>query len=33
MANLEKKSFDNHDELKAPEKTNAAVVNLGTVAA
>ena len=33
MANLEKKSFDNPDELKAPEKTNAAVVNFGTVAA
>jgi len=33
MANLEKKSFDNPDELKAPEKTNAAVVNIGTVAA
>jgi len=31
MANLEKKSFDNPDELKAPEKTNAAVVNFGTV--
>jgi len=29
MANLEKKSFDNPDELKAPEKTNAAVVILG----
>lgn len=25
MANLEKKSFDNPDELKTPEKTNAAV--------
>ena len=33
MANLEKKSFDNPDEVKAPEKTNAAVVNFGTVAA
>ena len=33
MANLEKKSFDNPDELKTPEKTNAAVVNFGTVAA
>ena len=34
MANLEKKSFDDHpDELKAPEKTNAPVVNFGTVAA
>ena len=33
MANLEKKSFDNPDELKAPEKTNAAVVNFGTVEA
>ena len=33
MANLEKKSFENPDELKAPEKTNAAVVNFGTVAA
>ena len=33
MASLEKKSFDNPDEVKAPEKTNAAVVNFGTVAA
>ena len=33
MANLEKKSFDNPDEVKAPEKTNPAVVNFGTVAA
>ena len=33
MANLEKKSFDTPDELKTPEKTNAAVVNFGTVAA
>ena len=33
MANLEKKSFDNPDELKTPEKTNAAVVNFGPVAA
>ena len=33
MANLEKKSFDNPDELKEPEKTNAAVVNFGSVAA
>ena len=33
MANLEKKSFDNPDELKAPEKTNAAVVKFGTVSA
>ena len=33
MASLEKKSFDNPDEMKAPEKTNAAVVNFGTVAA
>jgi len=33
MATLEKKSFDNPDELKEPEKTNAAVVNFGTVAA
>jgi hypothetical protein len=29
MANLEKKSFNNPDELKTPEKTNAAVVNFG----
>ena len=33
MANLEKKSFDNPDELKEPNMTNAAVVNFGTVAA
>ena len=33
MANLEKKSFNNPDEVNAPEKTNAAVVNFGTVAA
>ena len=33
MANLEKKSVDNHDELKTPEKTNAADVKFGTVAA
>jgi len=33
MANLEKKAFDNPDELKTPEKTNAAVVNFGTVVA
>ena len=33
MASLEKKSFDNPDEVKEPEKTNAAVVNFGTVAA
>ena len=33
MANLENKSFYNPDELKAPEKTNAAVINFGTVAA
>jgi len=25
MANLEKKSFDNPDELKTPEKANAAI--------
>ena len=31
MANLEKKSFDNPDELKTPEKTNAAVVNFGII--
>ena len=31
MANLEKKSFDNPDELKTPEKTNAAVLNFGKV--
>ena len=33
MANLEKKSFDSPDELKTPEKTTAAVVNFGSVAA
>tara|TARA_B100000700_G_scaffold206626_2_gene227122 strand:- start:881 stop:1249 length:369 start_codon:yes stop_codon:yes gene_type:complete len=33
MANLEKKSFDQPDELKTPEKTKAAVVNFGNVAA
>ena len=33
MANLEKKSFDNPDELKEPEKTKASFVNFGTVAA
>ena len=33
MANLEKKSFDNPDELKEPEKTKASVVNFGSVAA
>ena len=33
MASLEKKSFDNPDGVKAPDKTNAAVVNFGTVAA
>ena len=33
MANLEKKAFDNPDELKTPEKTNAAVLNFGTVVA
>jgi hypothetical protein len=33
MATLNKKSFDNPDEVKTPEKTNAATVNFGTVAA
>ena len=33
MPNLEKKTFDSPDELKTPEKTTAAVVNLGSVAA
>jgi uncharacterized cupin superfamily protein len=33
MATLEKKSFDNPDETKAPEKTLAQTVNFGTVAA
>ena len=33
MASLEKKSFDSPDEVKEPEKTNASVVNFGTVAA
>ena len=33
MATLEKKSFDNPDETKAPDKTLAQTVNFGTVAA
>jgi|TARA_B100000315_G_scaffold95989_1_gene88187 hypothetical protein len=33
MATLEKKSFDNPDETKTPEKTLAQTVNFGTVAA
>ena len=33
MASLEKKSFDNPDETKAPDKTLAQTVNFGTVAA
>ncbi len=33
MANLEKKSFDNPDELKEPEKTKTSVVNFGSVVA
>ena len=33
MASLEKKSFDNPDETKSPDKTLAQTVNFGTVAA
>jgi hypothetical protein len=33
MAGIEKKSFESPDETRAPEKTNIAVVNLGTVSA
>ncbi|MBO68341.1 MAG: cupin [Acidiferrobacteraceae bacterium] len=33
MASLEKKSFDNPDEAKTPDKTHAATVNFGSVAA
>ena len=33
MATLEKKSFDNPDETKAPDMTLAQTVNFGTVAA
>mgnify|MGYP007064237241 CR=1 FL=1 len=33
MANLEKKSFDNPDELISRKKTNTAVVICGTAAA
>ena len=33
MTTLMKKSFDDPDEVKAPEKTHAATVNFGTVAA
>jgi len=33
MASLEKKSFDNPDETKTPDKTLAQTVNFGTVAA
>ena len=33
MATLKKKSFDNPDETKAPDKTLAQTVNFGTVAA
>ncbi len=33
MATLQKKSFDNPDETKTPDKTLAQTVNFGTVAA
>ncbi len=33
MPTLMKKSFDDPDEVKTPEKTHAATVNFGTVAA
>jgi hypothetical protein len=33
VANLVKKSFDDPDELKTPDKTSAAVLNFGSVAA
>ena len=33
MPNLYSKSFNDPDEVKAPEKTNAAVVKLGNIAA
>ena len=33
MTTLMKKSFDEPDEVKTPEKTHAATVNFGTVAA
>ena len=33
MTTLIKKSFDDPDEVKTPEKTHAATVNFGTVAA
>ena len=33
MASIVAKSFDNPDEVKAPEKTNAQVLNFGSVSA